>query len=85
MIQDTSLEAYHSIEDELNSRQYQIWGMLKHYRSLSNLEISRILGIPINCVTPRVKELRNMGLVVFSHKKKDRITGRNVMVWKVKL
>jgi len=84
MIQDTSLEAYKVLEPELGERQQQIYNVLKKFPDgRSNLSISRILGLPINCVTPRVKELRDMGLVVFSHYNKDRVTGRRCMCWRI--
>jgi len=84
MIQPTSLEAFESIQPSLNVRQQQIYDTIKNYPSISNLSISRILGLPINCVTPRVKELRDLGLVVFNDVKKDRVTGRRCMCWKIK-
>jgi len=84
MIQETSLEAYIGIQSELGCRQQQILDIISKYDGVSNLDISRIVGLAINCVTPRVKELRDYGLVVFSHSKLDRITGRRVMCWKVK-
>ena len=55
--------------------------MIKTYPHSSNIDISRIIDKPINSITPRVLELRNKGLVIFSHYKKDRITKRRVMCW----
>ena len=83
MIQETSLEAYKVLEPELGDRQRTIYNMLKTHPNISNLDISRIMSIPINSVTPRVKELRDKGLVVFSNYKTDRITNRRVMCWKI--
>ena len=82
MIQETSLEAYRALQPELGSMQNMIYNILKTYPGLSNLDISRIIKKPINSVTPRVNELRKMGLVILSHHKKDRITRRRVMCWK---
>ena len=84
IVQGTSFEAYISIQDELGDRQQQVLDVIKKYDGVSNHDISRILSLPINCVTPRVKELRDYNLVVFDDVKKDRITGRRVMCWKVK-
>lgn len=83
-IQNTSMEAYYSILGELGDRQQQVLDIIKKYPNISNHEISNILDIPINSVTPRVKELRDLGLVVFCDIKLDRTTNRNVMTWKVK-
>jgi len=84
MIQSTSLEAYYDLLPDLGSMQNMIFNVIKLYPGVSNLDISRILDKPINSITPRVKELRTLDLVVFSHYKKDRITNRRMMCWKVK-
>jgi len=85
MIQSTSLEAYHSISpEELGFMQRMIYSCIIRNPGMSNHDISRYSQIEINKVTPRVKELRDMGMVVFSHHKKDRITHRRCMCWKVK-
>ena len=83
MIQDTSLEAYKVLTPELGDRQKQVYDMLKVYPGSSNHDISRILGIPINCITPRVLEFRSKGLVICSGSKKDETTKRRVNKWKV--
>jgi len=53
---------------------------------MSNHDISRFLGGDekgwgINCVTPRVNELRDKGMVQLHGTKVDRITKREVMTW----
>jgi Mn-dependent DtxR family transcriptional regulator len=83
VIQDTSLEAYKILQPKLGSMQNMIYNFLKVYPGSSNLDISRMLQKPINSITPRVKELRCMGLVRFSHYKTDVITNRKVMCWTV--
>ena len=82
MIQSTSLEAFYSIIGELNYRQKQIFDAIDKYKSVSNLDISRLLQLPINSVTPRVLELRNKGLVVCDGYKIDRITERRMKTWR---
>lgn len=47
----------------------------------SNSEIARHLGLPINCVTPRVHELRQKGRVVPAMKRPCKVTGRYVIAW----
>ena len=83
MIQSTSLEAYKVLQPELGTMQNMIYNILKVYPNSSNLDISRITHKPINSVTPRIKELRDKGLVIFSNYKKDRVTKRRVMCWKI--
>jgi len=84
MIQETSLEAFESIQHKLGSMQQEVYDIIEKYPSVSNIDISRILDKPINCITPRVKELRDYDLVYCVGKKKDLITKRRVMCWSVR-
>ena len=77
---ETSLESYKQISD-LGERQRMLLNIIKMYPNLCNRQYSEILHIPINSVTPRVKELRVLGLVLPSVKKFDRVTNRWVMTW----
>lgn len=82
-IQPTSIEAYKSIQPTLGDMQRFIYKAIQKNPGMSNHDISRFLQLEINKVTPRVKELRTMNLVIFSHYKKDRKTGRKVMCWTI--
>lgn len=62
-VQQTSLKAYTEIYEQLGERQQQVYATLKKYGNLNNKEISAFLHVPINCITPRIKELRDKGLV----------------------
>lgn len=81
MIQETSLEAFNDIQCKMGEMQRLILNIIKVYPNVSNHEISNIIHKPINCVTPRVKELRVMGFVTQGATKVDRQTGKNVMTW----
>ena len=83
MLQDTSLEAYKSIMPELGDMQQDVYYAIAKNPGMSNHDIARYLHIEINRVTPRVKELRDLNLIVFSHYKQDRITQRTVMCWRL--
>ena len=83
MIQKTSLEAFQVLKPDLDNRQRIVYRLIHENKGLCNHDISHILGWEINSVTPRVKELRDMGLVVCSHEKQDPSTNRTVMCWKV--
>lgn len=83
MIQQTSIEAYKSLYDDLSNRQKIVYDVIDEYNNICNQDISMILGIPINCVTGRVKELRDIGFVCHAGFKEND-NGRRVMVWKVK-
>ena len=82
-VQSTSLEAYLDIMPHLSKQQNLVYNIIKHYKGSSNLDISRVMRRPINSITPRVYELRELNLIEFSHKKRDRITGKSCRCWKI--
>lgn len=84
MIQQTSMEAYNSIIVELGDRQQVVYDTIVEGSGLCNHDIAWILGLEINQITPRVKELCDMGLVCQCGSKYDDNTGRHVMTWKVR-
>ena len=81
MIQETSLEAFYDVKTKLGDMQRMILNIIKTYPNVSNHEISNIIDKPINCITPRTKELRNMGFVTQGTVKIDRQTNKKVMTW----
>jgi|TARA_R110000744_G_scaffold346543_2_gene452071 DNA-binding MarR family transcriptional regulator len=83
MVQETSFDAFESIQDTLGKRQARVYGILKEQGECSNMDISIKLSMPINQITPRTNELVKMGLVKNSGKKKDSITNRLVMIWDI--
>ena len=79
---DTSLEAYESVKKTLTDRQAKVLELFeKQPVSLCNKRISSLLVWPINCVTPRVLELRQKGLLADAGKKE--YENRNVHFWKL--
>jgi transcription initiation factor IIE alpha subunit len=82
MIQSTSLEAYHILEPNLGEKQQTVYDTILRHPESSNYELSQILNWRINSITPRVKELRDKGLVLCCGHKKDVSTGMNVMIWR---
>lgn len=83
MLQQTSLLAYEELvkTGKIGKRQAQVLkAMIDHPFPVTNLEISHLTGLPINSVTPRVKELMEKGLVQKAYIKKD---GRPAIAWKV--
>jgi predicted transcriptional regulator len=81
--QATSGYALSNIKDiHLAEKQEEVLRVLG-YGPYCNQEISRLLGWPINTVTPRVKELRELGKVEESHRAKYFLTGRTVIFWRV--
>ena len=85
MIQQTSLEAWHDIQRDLGRRQAQVFNIFVTHPcfNYTNTELSRILGLPINQITPRVFELRQRGLLVEATRRVCNVTGRVVIAWRL--
>ncbi len=82
MVQNTSVQAYWNIEEDLGERQALVYNTIKNSpRSLTNTEIAKILNIPINTVTPRTNELVMQKLVEEKEKRKCDVTGRLAITW----
>lgn len=82
MIAQTSLDAYIGIRDTLNARQAVILSFIRHNGEVCNLDIAEGLDWPINSVTPRVLELRNMFLIESAGRRLSK-TGKAAFFWRV--
>ena len=80
--QPTSMEAWSALQDSLGDKQKYVYDALRILGEASNKELSAALTWPINCVTPRVLELRRLGLIDFARVQTDNATGRSEIVWK---
>lgn len=85
--QQTSLEAYIEAtkQPELGRKQQIVFDVIRSREGISNNEIAKILGWPINTVTPRTKELRSKGFVVGQYTRLCSVTGRRVIPWRAKV
>lgn len=81
-MQLTSLEAYRKLE-RVSQKQRECYRVLKSLGPLPNLHIADKLGWPINRVTPRIKELRDLGLVEEAYRDVDPMTDRKAIYWRV--
>ena len=84
MLLDTSLDAWNSVRQTLGVRQRAVLDVIKYLKDPTNSEISQYIGLPINCVTPRVNELRSKGLVGDGGKRICKVTGKEVHCWRAK-
>lgn len=80
-MQETSRDAYDSIQPDLGAKQREVLDALKMLGPLCNADLSELLGWPINSVTPRVRELVQRGRVVEAHRGPGGATGRTVIFW----
>ena len=84
MIQETSRIAYQNeILPALGEKQKLVYDVFMRGGSWTNSELSDFLHIPINTVTPRVFELRKMGLLCEHAKRRCKQTGRTAIAWKM--
>jgi len=84
MIKETSLNAYNEIKPELGDRQKMVYNAIRQLGSVTNLELSRYLNIPINQITPRTNELVKIGFVTECEKRECSISHRTVWSWRIK-
>jgi hypothetical protein len=81
-VQDTSIASYYSFTpQDLERSQFEVYNFLREKGPMCNREISVQMPKPINAVTARIKELREMGIVYEYGKKFDSVTNRNVTNW----
>ena len=85
MIRDTSLLAWSGIQENLGRARENVLSALRLIQPASNMELARELGWSINRVTPRIKELRDRGIVFDSGRRECDVTGRMVHAWGVRL
>ena len=69
---------------DIGKRQSAVLSCLLNHGPLSNKELSDQMLLPINTITPRVKELRDLGLVELDHIHLDNSTNRPEQVWRVR-
>jgi len=82
--QQTSLMAYSEIKMELGERQEEVYNLIKSLGSVNNMIIARRLALPINSVTPRVYELRELGLVEKDCMRACPISKRITWFWRIR-
>ncbi len=83
-VRQTSIEAYSRIKKELGKRQQEVYDGFLGNGTCTNLELSRLLGIPINQITPRTNELVKLGFVVEVEKRQCSVSGKKAIAWRVK-
>jgi len=75
--------AYNSLRPELGRMQQEVLDVLKKYPTgLTNSEISRLMGKPINCITGRVNELMDKDKVIPDGSRLNQYTGKPNTIFK---
>lgn len=79
----TSIESYRAFGPlELGKRQFTIFAFIMRHNPVSNKDLAELTGWPISSITPRVKELRDAGLVIGAGERWDEQTHRHENTWK---
>ena len=79
--QKTSIETYKAIKSTLAPSYKHILNALVMNKDMTNMELAEFLGWSINRVTPRIKGLRDQGLVRKSDVRPCLVTGKTVLAW----
>ncbi len=67
----------------LTSRQKEVYEVIRKWQPIDNERIAEHLGVYPHQVTPRVGELRELGLVEFCGEGKSQLSGRKVSLWRI--
>lgn len=85
MIRETSLEAYMDLLPQLGERQQKVLDGFKKYGSHTDLEMVKLLVLnDANVLRPRRRELVKKGFIEEDGKKVCDISGKRVILWKIK-
>lgn len=79
---DTSGDAWKKLNPDGKRR--KVMGIIMKFQPINDKRIAKLLGWPINTVTPRRNELVKLGIVTCAKKAADRNTGITVNYWKIK-
>lgn len=83
-MQQTSLLAYQEVKKDLGARQLEVLNCLKVLGEATNAMISQFLRLPINCITPRVYELRKLSKVQACKRGLCPITNHQAIYWRLR-
>lgn len=75
--------SFEEIQDDLNDLQQQVYKIVKEHEPIYTEKIAELLHKFPHTVTPRVLELRKLGLVEFAGTGKSSTSGVKVSLWKV--
>ena len=83
MVNETSAMAYEEISESLCDRQQLVLNAFRTLEIANNHMISKYLNLPINNVTGRSCELKNLKMLTFSHKALCPYTGKTTEFFKL--
>ena len=83
-VRDTSIDAFNKIVDSLPLSRLLVFRAIQSIGGkATNSQLRRVLGWEINRITPRVQELRKLGILRYSGKHLDNETKKEVCQWEI--
>ena len=79
-----SIDTYLDIIDHLQPMRKHIFRAIQAAGPINNRGLKDLLNIDINRITGRVKELRDLGVVIEAFSRKDPVTKRTTAYWMAK-
>ena len=81
-VQVTSLDACTDLQKgQLCAKRQEVLNGFEQLKPATNLEVSDLIKLPINSVTPRTNELVKMGVLIIMGRRKCSISGNTAIVW----
>lgn len=75
-------KSFEEIQDSLGNLQKQVYEVIQNNEPVYSEKIAEIMNKYPHTVTPRVLELRELGLIEFAGTSKSKTTGKTVSLWK---
>lgn len=84
MAEENSKEAYKDLQADLGDKQKRVYEYIRNHPNVTYNDVCRGLNGRTNTITARIKELRDLGLVVKSGDRIDPITKKSCATYKVR-
>ena len=68
---------------DLSKRQSQVYDIIEKWQPISNERIAEHLHVPQHHVTPRVLELRQLGIVEYCGEEVSKYSQRRISLWRI--
>ena len=81
MIQQTSLEAFHTLQDsgELDGDELRVLRLIEQHGPITSRELEPLMGKPVHCFSGRITRLQQRGLVRSAGRVK--VNGSSMNAW----
>lgn len=77
---ENQIKSWIDLQSKLKGRRLQVYNIIKE-KPATLFEVADALGVPVNYVTGRITELKNLGLIKSAGEKINKISGKMVTVY----